>query len=174
MYITHSNLDLGSAVINIVRLLAIGGSLYFFVGIIINLFQAQLSSTVGDHIGYSHAVQQVLGLTFLLAIVGATYPISRSIQPGLEAISPDQMNSVTIFWTGLARVVVSFILGAAVMGIFVKAAFSVMGGQFGYLIGSPGAVTRSIMGFTSTVGGGILTILSVWMANTLITYLVGG
>lgn len=168
--------DLAKSILELVRVLAVAGSLYFFGGIVINLVQAQVAQGFGDRQGYAHSMEAVLAMVLLLSVAGATYPIADSLKSGFltAAGNHNDVNGVIMFWQSLARVVVSFMLGTAVMTMMVKVAFSGASAQFGQLIGAPNAVASAAMNIAAAVGGGLLTLLSVWLANTLITRIVGG
>lgn len=175
-------MNLALVVADIVRIVAMAAGLYFFVGIVLNLLQAQVASTFGDKPGYAHAMEQVLAMTVLIAVAGSTYPLVNSIIPGIdkvaiqsESVDPAAAaNGVRIFWEGLARIVISFLIGAGVMTSIVKAVYSGVIGQVGMLFGSPNAVSGAVMQIGAAATGGILTVFGVWLANTLLTQIFSG
>ena len=171
-----SNVKLGDSILEFVRIMAVAGSLYFFGGIVINLVQAQVAQGFGDRQGYAHSMEAVLAMVLLLSVAGATYPIANSLKSGFLSVAGDHnaVNGVVLFWQSLARVVVSFLLGTAVMAMMVRVAFSGAAAQFGQLVGSPNVVSSAAMNIAAAIGGGLLTLLSVWLANTLITKILGG
>jgi hypothetical protein len=170
------NVKLEDTILEFVRIFSVAGSLYFFGGIVINLAQAQVAQGFGDRQGYAHSMEAVLAMVLLLSVAGATYPIANSLKSGFLAMAGDHnaVNGVVLFWQSLARVVVSFVLGAAIMLMMVKVAFSGAAAQFGQIIGAPNAVSSAAMNIATAIGGGMLTILSVWLANTLISKIAGG
>ena len=61
---------------DLVGVLAALGGAYFFVGLVANLVQAQVSTVTGDSIGRARATQQGLGMVLLLCIAVSVRPLT--------------------------------------------------------------------------------------------------
>ena len=76
-----------SAVQQMTQMILVGIALYFFVGLAINLAQAQLSTATGDPSGYAHALQQAIILNELrnagLASTDQQLPASVRLKHGI-------------------------------------------------------------------------------------------
>ena len=82
-----------------------GISIVFGVGFLINLSRAQLARGTGDHLGYSRALQQGIGMVILLALSANTELIAKglyAIGSGIDA-DPGSSALVTDIWEELAK-----------------------------------------------------------------------
>mgnify|MGYP006291833153 CR=1 FL=1 len=153
------------------RVIASGIALAFGVGFLLNLSRAQLARGTGDHLGYARALQQGLGMVIVLALAANVEPIAagfRAIASGIDA-DPASPTLLTGVWEALARFFTSSVLGAAGVYTTVSAVGSGMAAHLSSLTGSPAGVSRTIASGLILAGGGILTLTSVLLANSLIT-----
>lgn len=152
------------------RVITTGVSIAFGVGFLINLSRAQLARGTGDSLGYSRALQQGIGMVILLVlsanvelIAAALYTIGSGID-----VDPSSSAVLTDVWEQLAKFFASIILGG--IGVFttVSAMGAGMAGQISSIIGSPSGISSTISSGIVLIGGGILTIMSVVVANSII------
>jgi hypothetical protein len=144
-------------------------AIYFFVSLVVNLAQAQLSTATGDVIGHAHALQQAIAMVILLAVAAS----SSALVPGLQAyLSPETApktgaEAVDV-WRGIARFVVSIVVGG--IGIFttISAVYTSLGAQISIALGAPSSTSRSIIRLLVLIGGGIITFAAVGLANWLL------
>ncbi len=143
-------------------------ALYFFVGLVINLAQAQVSSVTGDHSGYAHAQQQGL-LMILLLVLAVTLPsLGETIRAWLVC-SDGSATSAIALWKSLAKLVVAIIVGGAGILTTVSVVWSGLEIQFSFLLGTPGGVSSGLRRMALLLLGGILTISAVFLANTILS-----
>jgi hypothetical protein len=145
-----------------------GIALYFFVGLVINLAQAQVSSASGDHAGYAHALEQGILMIILLALAVALPSLGETIRAWLVCSDGSAASAVAL-WKSLAKMIVSIILGGAGVLTMVSAVWSGVELQMATLLGIPGGVSSGLRRLLLLVGGGILTISAVLIANTLLS-----
>jgi len=144
-------------------------AIYFFVSLVVNLAQAQLSTATGDVIGHAHALQQAVAMVILLAVAAS----ASSLVPALQAyISPETApktgaDAVAV-WRGIARFVVSVVIGGVGIITSLGAVYGALGAQVSFALGVPSSGSRSIIRLLVLIGGGILTIASVGLANWLL------
>jgi hypothetical protein len=144
-------------------------AIYFFVSLVVNLAQAQLSTATGDVIGHAHALQQAIAMIILLAVAAS----SSTLVPALQAhLSPETAPKTGVeavdVWRGIAQFVVSVVVGG--IGIFttISAVYTSLGAQIGLALGAPSSTSRSIIRLLVLISGGIITFVSVGLANWLI------
>jgi len=155
----------------IAQVITTGVSLAFGVGFLLNLTRAQLARGTGDTLGYARALQQGLGMVILLAlsanvevIAGGLYAIGA----GIDA-DPNSPTLLTGIWEQLARFFTSSILGGAGVYTTVSAIGSGMGAHLSSITGTPAGISRTISNGLILAGGGILTLMSVLFANSMIS-----
>ena len=148
-----------------------GISIVFGVGFLINLSRAQLARGTGDHLGYSRALQQGIGMVILLALSANTELIAKGLQvigSGIDA-DPGSSALVTDIWEELAKFFSAAILGGAGVYTTVSAIGSGLAGNFSTIVGSPSGLSSTISNGIVLVGGGILTLMSILIANSVIS-----
>jgi len=144
-------------------------AIYFFVSLVVNLAQAQLSTATGDVIGHAHALQQAIAMVILLAVAASSSALVPVLQAYLSPETAPKTGAEAVdVWRGIARFVVSVVVGG--VGIFttLSAVYAGIGAQASLATGMPGGVARSMTRFVVLIGGGILSLSSVLLANWLI------
>jgi len=147
-----------------------GIGIAFGAGFLINLSRAQLARGTGDSLGYSRALQQGIGMVILLALSANTTLIAEglnAIGSGIEA-NPDSPKDLIGVWEQLAKFFTSSILGGVGVFTTVSAIGSGMAGQISSIIGSPAGISSTISNGVVIIGGGLLTLMSVLVANSII------
>jgi hypothetical protein len=162
--------DLYQKSTEIAQVITTGISIAFGVGFLINLVRAQLARGTGDRLGYSRALQQGLGMVILLALAGNIVPIAkglREIGSGIGA-NPESTGDLYAVWEALARFFVTAILGGAGVYTTVSAIGSGMAAHVASITGSPTGVSNVLSNGVVLVGGGLLTLMSILFANSMI------
>ena len=152
------------------QVITTGISVAFGVGFLLNLTRAQLARGTGDHLGYSRALQQGLGMVILLALSANVKMIAAglyAIGAGIDA-DPNSPTLLVGIWKQLASFFTSSILGGVGVYTTVSAIGSGMGAHLSSIIGSPAGISRTISNGLILAGGGILTLMSVLFANSMI------
>ncbi len=148
-----------------------GISIVFGVGFLINLSRAQLARGTGDHLGYSRALQQGIGMVILLALSANTELIAGGLQTigsGIDS-NPGSSALLTGIWEELAKFFSAAILGGAGVYTTVSAIGSGMAGNLSTVVGSPTGLSNTISNGVVLIGGGILTLMSILIANSFIS-----
>lgn len=153
-------------------LAALGGA-YFFVGLVANLVQAQVSTVTGDTIGRARAIQQGLGIVLLLCIAASVGPLTGAVVryfygPGFS--SPDILTtegSVYGLWSQLANLVVYVIVGVGMVMLTVGAVYSGLGLQVAQLVGAPIGVARAVGNLLTILMGLALTAAAIGIGKGL-------
>ena len=147
------------------------GGIYFFVGLVLNLAQAQLSSATGDVIGHARALQQGIAMVILLSVAVSWKPITETLSPYFYSAgfsSPNVADSgeeVYAVWEHLAMMLVYLALGGAGTFLTVSAVYSGVGIQLAQSAGMPAGTARMVGKFGTIAAGGLLTLSSVFIAN---------
>lgn len=152
------------------RVITTGISIAFGVGFLINLVRAQLARGTGDRLGYSRALQQGLGMVMLLALAANVEIISAglyTIGSGINA-NPSDPNVLYGVWESLAKFFATAILGGAGIYTTVSAIGSGMAGHIATITGSPTGVSNVLSNGVVLIGGGLLTMMSILIANSMI------
>ena len=144
-----------------------GTAICFFVGLIINLAQAQLATATGDHSGYAHALQQAVVLVLLLAIAGTLPSLSGTIKVWLICVDGTAARAIEL-WKSLAKLVVSIVLSGIGITTTVAIVWSGLGMQASHAVGMLGVVSSGLWRIAVLLGGGLLTLAAVLLANTLL------
>ena len=163
--------DLYSQSADMAKVIIAGISIIFGVGFLINLSRAQLARGTGDHLGYSRALQQGIGMVILLALSANTELIAKglyAIGSGIDA-DPSSSALVTDIWEELAKFFSAAILGGAGVYTTVSAIGSGMAGNLSTIVGSPSGLSSTISNGMVLIGGGILTLMSILIANGIIS-----
>lgn len=154
----------------IARVIITGISIAFGVGFLINLFRAQLARGTGDRLGYSRALQQGIGMVILLALAANVEIISAglyTIGSGINTNPSDPQVLIGV-WESLAKFFATAILGGAGIYTTVSAMGSGMAGHLATITGSPTGVSNVLSNGVVLIGGGLLTMMSILIANSLI------
>ncbi len=152
------------------RVIISGIAIAFGVGFMLNLSRAQLARGTGDSLGYSRALQQGIGMVILLALSANIELIAAglyAIGSGID-VDPSSSEVLTGVWEQLAKFFTSAILGGVGVYTTVSAIGSGMAGHISSIIGSPAGISSTISNGVVLIGGGILTIMSVLVANSII------
>lgn len=145
-------------------------ALYFFVSLVVNLAQAQVSTATGDVIGHARALQQGVASVILLAVAGSSTVLIPALQVYLSPESVPQTARVAFsVWEGLARFVVAVVLGGTGVLTTVAVVFAGLRAQSSHLLGAPVVLARSISRVAVLIAGGILTLSSVLLSNWLMS-----
>jgi hypothetical protein len=154
----------------IARVITTGISIAFGVGFLINLVRAQLARGTGDHLGYSRALQQGLGMVILLALAANVEIISAGLYTIGSGINTDPSAPRVLYsvWESLAKFFVTAILGGAGIYTTVSAIGSGMAGHLSMITGSPAGVSNVLSNSVVLIGGGLLTLMSILFANSMI------
>ena len=154
----------------IARVITTGISIAFGVGFLINLVRAQLARGTGDRLGYSRALQQGLGMVILLALAANVEIITAGLYTIGSGINADPSDPRVLFgvWESLARFFVTAILGGAGIYTTVSAIGSGMAAHVASITGSPTGVSNVLSSGVVLVGGGLLTLMSILFANSMI------
>jgi len=168
--------DLYSQSADMAEVIITGISIVFGVGFLINLSRAQLARGTGDHLGYSRALQQGIGMVIMLALSANTELIAKglfTLGSGIDS-DPGSPALVTGVWEELAKFFSAAILGGAGVYTTVSAIGSGMAGNLSTIIGSPSGLSSTISNGMVLIGGGILTLMSILIANGVISVLFPG
>lgn len=152
------------------KVITTGISIAFGAGFLINLSRAQLARSTGDSLGYSRALQQGIGMVILLALSANIELVAAglyTIGSGID-VDPSSSEVLTGVWEQLAKFFTASILGGVGVYTTVSAIGSGMAGQISSIIGSPAGISSTISNGVVIIGGGILTLMSVLVANSII------
>lgn len=145
-------------------------ALYFFVSLVVNLAQAQVSTATGDVIGHARALQQGVAGVILLATAGSANVLVPALQALLSPESvPQTAGAAFSIWEGLARFVVAVVLGGTGVLTTVSVVFAGLGAQSSHLLESPAIQARSMSRVVILIAGGILAFSSVLLSNWLMS-----
>jgi len=147
-----------------------GIAIAFGAGFLINLSRAQLARGTGDSLGYSRALQQGIGMVILLALSANTELIAKGLSvigSGID-VDPSSPEVLVGVWEQLAKFFTSSILGGVGVFTTVSALGSGMAGHISSIIGSPAGISSTISNGVVIIGGGLLTLMSVLVANSII------
>lgn len=152
------------------RFIVTGISIAFGVGFLINLVRAQLARGTGDRLGYARALQQGLGMVILLALAANVELISAGLLAIGSGINTDPSDPVLVYnvWESLAKFFMTAILGGAGIYTTVSALGAGMAGQLSLITGSPTGVSNVLSSGLVLIGGGLLTLMAVLLANSMI------
>jgi len=144
-------------------------AIYFFVSLVVNLAQAQLSTATGDAIGHAHALQQAIAMVILLAVAASSSALVPALQAYLSPETAPKTGAEAVdVWRGIAQFVVSVVIGGIGIITTLGAVYAGLGAQVSLATGMPGGVARSMTRLVVLIGGGILSLSSVLLANWLI------
>jgi hypothetical protein len=152
---------------DLVGVLAALGGAYFFVGLVANLVQAQVSTVTGDTIGRARAMQQGLGMVMLLCIAASVGPLTGAVVRyfyGSAFSSPDVLTTeggIYGLWSQLANLVVYVIMGIGMVMLTVGAVYAGLGLQVAQLIGLPISVARAVGNLLTILMGLALTAVAI-------------
>jgi hypothetical protein len=158
----------------ITKVLMGGIGILFFVGLVVNFAQAQLAGGTGDPIGYARAVQQGIAMVVILAIAANAEAIGSIITGlaspatggGTAAASSSAWLSTA--WRGIARIVVSTVLGGVIVFTTVAVVSSGVGGMASSTLGSAQGVSSAFMKTGVLIVGGLVAIGSIFIANGIL------
>ena len=148
-------------------------AIYFFVSMVVNLAQAQLSTATGDVIGHAHALQQAIAMVILLAVAASSNALIPALQAYISPESAPETGAEIIgVWRGIAKFVVSVVVGGIGIVTTLSTVYNALGAQVGVAMGAPASTSRSMMRLFILLAGGILTVASVGLANWLLGIII--
>jgi len=162
---------LQSMVGELVGVLAALGGAYFFVGFVANLVQAQLSTVTGDSIGRARAMQQGIGMVMLLGLAVSVGPLTRGLIQhfyGASFASPAVLTTESglyAFWSSLASMVVTILVGCAIVLLTVGAVYAGFGLQVARLIGMPVGVGQAAGNLITIILGLVVTAAALGLSR---------
>jgi len=160
---------LNTAVDEWVAIIAAVIAIYFFVSLVVNLAQAQLSTATSDVIGHALALQQAIAMVILLAVASSSTALVPTLQAYLSPETAPQTGAEAVdVWRGIARFVVTVVVGGTGIFTTLSVVYAGLGAQASLAIGAPLGLARSMGRVAVLVLGGILTVSSVVLANWLI------
>jgi hypothetical protein len=164
--------ELRSIVSDLVGIFTTLGGIYFFVGFVVNLAQAQVASVTGDTLGRARALQQGITTVILLCIALSVGSISSSIVEYYQEVNsignPGTREAVIGFWGNLASLIVTAVTGISITILTVSAVFSGLGLQISKLIGLPIGIARSAGNLITILIGLALSIAAISIARTIL------
>ncbi len=168
--------DLRQVIAELVAIITTIGGIYFFVGFVVNLAQTQISSVTGDTLGRARALQQGISMVILLCIAVSIGPITDSITAHFDAIgamqAPQTKENLIVFWSSLAKMIVSAITGISITLLTVSAVFNGFGLQVSKMIGLPIGIARSTGNLIAVVIGLALSITAVAIAQGILDVVI--
>ena len=164
--------DLRSVVAEFVSVIATIGGIYFFVGFVVNLAQAQISAVTGDTLGRARALQQGITTVILLCLAVSVGPITESINAHFSTlVSSENIQSkatmITV-WTSLANLIVSAVTGISITILTVSAVFNGFGLQVSKIIGLPIGIARSAGNLITIIIGLALSLAAISLAQGIL------
>ena len=163
-----------NTVLDLVQVFVALGGIYFAVALVLNLAQAQLASATGDSIGHARALQQGIAMVILLSIAVSVKPLAEAIAPyfyGANFTAPNvvtNFNSAYEVWRQLANIIVRLAIGGGGTFLTINAVYSSAGIHLAKAAGMPVGVAQAVGRLGVAVGGGVLTLLSMVIANGLL------
>ncbi len=149
------------------QIVLVAVSILFFVGLVVNVAQAQLATATGDHAGYAHALQQAVALVILISLAAALPALGEGLSSSLSCAGADSATSIAL-WKALGKLVVSIVVGGAGVMTTLALVWSMLGVQVSQALGERDGVSRGFMRLLVLLGGGILTLSAVLLANMLL------
>jgi hypothetical protein len=164
--------NLRSVVAEFVSIITTIGGIYFFVGFVVNLAQAQISAVTGDTLGRARALQQGITTVILLCIAASVGPITDSMGMHLDTLdastSMHTKESVAAVWISLANLIVSAVTGISITILTVSAVFNGFGLQVSKIIGLPIGIARSAGNLIAVIIGLALSLAAVSIARVIL------
>lgn len=164
--------DLRQIVSEFVAIITTIGGIYFFVGFVVNLAQAQIGSVTGDTLGRARALQQGIAMVILLCIAVSIGPLTESITEHFDTLGakqgPQTKEAMITFWTSLAKTIVSAVTGISITVLTVSAVFNGFGLQVSKMIGLPTGIARSAGNLITVIIGLALSITAVSIAQGIL------
>jgi hypothetical protein len=163
-----------NTVLDLVQVFVALGGIYFSVALVLNLAQAQLASATGDTIGHARALQQGIAMVILLSVAVSVKPLAGAIAPyfyganfAAENVITD-LDSAYEVWRQLANIVVRLAIGGGGTFLTINAVYSGAGIHLAKAAGMPVGMSQAVGKLGMAVGGGVLTLLSMVIANGLL------
>jgi hypothetical protein len=166
--------DFSKIVSELVQVFVALGGIYFAVALVLNLAQAQLASATGDTIGHARALQQGIAMVILLTIAVSVKPLVGTIAPYFYGsnFEPKTVidNGILAYeaWRQLANIIVHLAIGCGGIFLTINAVYSGAGIQLAKAAGMSVSMARAVGKLGAAVGGGVLTLLSIVIANGLL------
>lgn len=148
-------------------------AIYYYVGLVVSMSEAQFAMATEYTMGYTRALEQALGMTVMLALAATANALSVEIQGLVCTVLGGEMSGssgegIISLWRAIAHLVVTLIVSGSVIFVTVNAAFSGFGMQLAHLKGSPNSVSDATVKLITIIIGGVLTILAAWGANIIL------
>ena len=159
-------------VAELVAIITTIGGIYFFIGFVVNLAQAQITSVTGDTQGRARALQQGITTVILLCVAVSVGPISKSISAHFNTIGSmenvQSKETLIAFWTSLANMIVAAVTGISITLLTVSAVFNGFGLQVSKLIGLPLGIARSTGNLITIIIGLAISITAISIAQGIL------
>jgi len=159
--------ELISVVGQVTKLLTALIAIYFAVGLVINIAQAQLASGTGDTLGYARALQQGVVMVVLIALTASMPSIIEFLQSRFGNAVETAGGAVRI-WKAIAQLVISTVVGGAAIYTVVVSVWSSVSVQAGMVMGSSSMVSTAMARVWKLILGVVATVLVVAIANWII------
>ncbi len=164
--------DLHQVVAEFVGIITTIGGVYFFVGFVVNLAQAQITAVTGDTLGRARALQQGITTVILLCIAVSVGPVTKSIADHFNTLGtlhdPQGKQTLIAFWSSLAKMIVTAVTGISITLLTVSAAFNGFGLQVSKMIGLPIGIARSAGNLITIIIGLALSIAAISIAQGIL------
>ena len=162
---------LQTSVSGLTRLATALAGVYFLVGFVLTLVQAQIAGATGSGAGRARALQQGLAMVLLLAVAVSVEPLTGSVLdhfygPGFRAPDPPGAALESLWWS-LAVLAIRVATGAGAVVLTVAAVHAGLGLQVARLLGLPLTLARAL-GNLLTILGGLALCLSASALGSLL------
>ena len=159
--------DLISISGQIIQILTALTAIYFCVGLVVNLAQAQFASGTGDSLGYARALQQAVVMVVLLVLTASAPAITESLQDVFGKTAETAAAAVSI-WRALAQSLIGVVVGGVIVYSVVVSVWSSVSAQAGMLMGSAAQVRTAVAQVWKILLGVIAMALVMGIANRMI------
>jgi len=148
-------------------------ALFFYVGLVVSMAEAQFAMATEYSMGYTRALEQAIGMVVMLGLAAAANSLSGVIQSMLCPILGGDLvggsgADVIAIWKAIAHLVVTLVVSGTLIFVTVNAAFTGLGMQLAHLKGSPHSVGEATVKLFTIIIGGVLTIMASWAANLIL------
>jgi len=166
--------EFSKAVSELVKIFVALGGIYFSVALVLNLAQAQLASATGDTIGHARALQQGIAMVILLSVAVSWEPLVSVIAPYFYSGSLEAKTVISSgaqayeIWRQLANIIIRLAIGGGGIFLTINAVYSGLGIHMAKAAGMSAGMAQAVGRLGTAVGGGVLTVMSMVIANGLL------
>ncbi len=156
------------------RLATALAGVYFLVGFVLSLVQAQVAGAAGSSLDRSRALQQGLAMILLLSVAVSIGPLTRSLLPAFHGPDfspvppPDSAEALVDLWSQLAGLVISLAVGSASVVLTVGVVYAGLGLQVARLLGLPLNLARGLAQLLSVLAGLALSLAAATIGQLLL------